>query len=107
MTSLIEAKGHVEELHNGEMLLTPKGKGKCRKAYELLESVIKSAESEEGISPSVEQRDTEITVKEAMAIFVSKSDAGEQKRMIETLKTMQEITRRQKQTETFKKFNLN
>lgn len=79
-----------------EHISTKTGIGFCNVCIKKLNDVVKSAHGKEE-----EERSIEITIKEAMATFITKSDSEQRTKMIETLIALNEIEEKKKSTEEF------
>lgn len=103
MGNLSKACDNLKSIHDGELLLTKGGRDKCKEAQTLLEDVIKSASSGDvDMGGDIEQRTPEITVKDAMAIFLAKADSTAQKKMMDTLVMLKDIDTQDQRTKQFK-----
>jgi HK97 family phage prohead protease len=94
ITSLTTAKGHIQEIHDKEHLLTRGGKAMCKDAMGLIDGVLESAKLPEQVS-------TDVTVKEAEAIIIAKASFAERKNMIAVLSTLNEIDTKADRTAKF------
>lgn len=94
LTSLTTAKGHIQEIHDKEHLLTRGGKAMCKDAMSLLDGVIESASLPEEAA-------TEITVKGAQAAFIASASFEERKQMIEVLSTLNKIEEKATRTSKY------
>lgn len=87
-TALGSVREGMQEIHDKELLLSKGGRAICREGIKTLDDVIKSSE------PPTEVSASEITVKEAMAIVLTKGTPADRQRMVETIKGMDEVDTR-------------